>query len=165
ASPDAGRLAGRLQDVAGAAEARADRRAARAAPATVVGDVVRSVLPSGTRVLVLRDPTVPLVSIEALWPGGLRDEDARSNGASALIGGLLGRGTKTRSAGQVDDEVEGMAGTLGGFAGRNGLGLRAELLASRWERGLELVADCLRNPSFADDDIERARPVLLDEIR
>src|SRR5262249_6756329 len=78
---------------------------------------------------------------------------------------LLGRGTRARSAADVASELEGMSGSLAGFASRNGLGLRAELLAPYWERGLELVADCLRNPGFSDEEIERARRELLEQLR
>jgi zinc protease len=155
----------RLREVVKGAEARAEARAARAAPPATVEDVARFVLPSGLRVLVLRDGTVPVVSVEAVWRGGLRDEDARSNGISTLLAALLSRGTKTRSAGQIAADVGEMAGSLSGFAGRSTLGLRAEFLAAYWERGIELFADCLRNPSFSDDEIERERRVLLDRIR
>jgi zinc protease len=159
------RLDARLHEVLATAERRADQRSAQAEQPPSVEDVVRFVLPSGLRVLVLRDGTVPLVSVEAIWPGGLRHEDARTNGISALLAGLLPRGTKTRTAEQIASDLEGMAGTMSGFAGRNSLGLRAEFLSRSWERGLALVADCLRNPSFSDEEIDHERRILLHQLR
>jgi zinc protease len=162
----ASRLTRALDAVAAGAEARADRRAAlAAASAGPAGGVARVVLPSGVRVLVLRDPSVPVVSVEAVWPGGLRNEDARTNGVSSLLAAVLPRGTRGRSAEQIETEVEGMAGQLSGFAGRNALGLRAEVLAAHWERGLELLVDCIRNPRIAEDEVERERRVILQDIR
>jgi len=158
-------VASRLEAVVAAAEKRADRRAVKAPAAPVVADVVRTVLPSGMRILVLRDSTVPLVSVQATWPGGLRYEDSRSNGITNLLAALMVRGTKTRSAEQIMHEIEGAAGSLGGFAGRNSFGLRAEFLSKHWERGFEILADCIRNPRFSDDEIDHERRIVIDEIR
>jgi zinc protease len=157
------RLASRLEAVAAAAEARADRRSPRPAPAAA-DEVVSVALPSGLRLLVLRDGTVPIVSVQAVWPGGLRNEDARTNGISNLLAAMLPRGTKSRTAEQIMTEVEGMAGGLQGFSGRNSLGLRAEFMSRHWERGLELFADCIRNPRFSEDELERERRIVLDDI-
>jgi zinc protease len=165
AAAEAPRLGKRLQELAEGAETRADRRAAPAAGTAAAEDAARFVLPSGARVIVLRDASAPTVSIEALWPGGLRDEDARTNGATAMLGRLLGRGTRTRSAEQLASELAAMAATLTGFAGRNGLGVRADLLSRHVDRGLELLVDCIRNPAFSDDEMDRARRGLLADQR
>jgi zinc protease len=158
------KLTARLEAVWTAAEARADRRFA-AAPAPPVDEVVRVVLPSGVRLVILRDATVPVVSLQGVWTGGLRNEDARSNGITNLLAAILPRGTKSRSAEQIMAEVEGMAGGLSGFSGRNGFGVRAEFLSKHWERGVELFADCIRNPSFSEQELEHERRVILDDIR
>jgi zinc protease len=159
------KLIARLEGVSAVAETRADRRAAKTVTAPTTDEVVRVVLPSGLRLLVLRDASVPVVSLQAVWPGGLRYEDARSNGISNLLATMLPRGTKSRSAEQIMTEVEGMAGGLSGFSGRNSFGVRAEFLSKHWERGLELLADCIRNPKFSEEELEHERRVILDDIR
>jgi zinc protease len=155
----------RLQQVIGAAEARADRRFARAVAAPAVADVVRHEFPSGLRAQVMRDVSVPIVAVRATWVGGLRYEDPQSSGISNLLASLLTRGTKTHSAEEIMHMVEGMAGSISGYSGRNSLGLQAEFLARHWERGLDLVAECLQNASFSDDEVERERRIVLDELR
>jgi zinc protease len=161
--------AGRLRDAATACEARADARGtgALAAPRDVTSfaDVVRVVLPSGPRVLVLRDPTVATVSVRALWSGGLRVEDARSNGVTSLLAATLTRGTRTRDAARVAADAAALGGSLEGVAGRDELGLRAEFLARHADEGLALVADCLAHPSFPEAEVERARLAQLDRAR
>jgi zinc protease len=144
--------------------ARARFAAAPAADA-VADEVVRVTLPSGARLLVKRDPSVGLVAMRAVWMGGLRYEDARTNGVNNLIAALVTRGTRTRSGDELAHEVEAMAGAIGGFSGRNSFGVRAEMLARHWERGLEIVADCILNPAFADDELEKERRQALEEIR
>lgn len=128
------------------------------------GGVVKVQLANGARLLVQRDTSVPLVAMRAVWNGGLRFENARNNGISTLLASLVTRGTMTRSADQIAEEIEGMAGVLTGFSGRNSFGLRGEMLARSWSRGLELFADCVLHPAFAPREIERQRRQLLDDI-
>jgi zinc protease len=160
------RLLARVKTLAQEAEARANVRFARAnATAPDADRVYRYVLPSGLKLLVLRDASVPVVALRATWIGGLRYEDERSNGISNMLAALLVRGTKTRSAEQLMHEVEGIAGALTGYSGRNSLGLQAEFLSRYFERAIDLVADCLLNATFAEAELEKERRIVLDDIR
>src|SRR4029078_12917892 len=84
-----------------------------------------------------------------------------SNGTAALLGALLGRGTRTRSAAELDAALTRMGGAGAGFSDRLGLGPRGEFLAGSWRSGLALVADCLLRPSFPDDELDLQRRALL----
>jgi zinc protease len=159
------RMVSRLREVVGEAEARATRRWSRTTVVKAADPVSRHVLPNGMRVLILRDPSVPIVAVRGAWVGGLRYEDESSNGISNLIANLLTRGTRTRSAEVIAATVEEMAGSLGGFSGRNSLGLQADFLSRDFDKGLELVADCLQNATFAEEELDKERRLVLDEIR
>lgn len=160
------KLLARVRSTAEAAAARSKTRFARASAATPDADkVYRHVFPSGLKLLVLRDTSVPIVALRATWVGGLRYEDDRSNGISNMLAALLARGTKTRSAEQIMNDVEGMAGSMTGYAGRNSIGLQAEFLSRYFERAIDLVADCLLNATFAEDELEKERRIILDDIR
>lgn len=163
---------GKLEDqLVAALETGSDEAQARWAPAAVPApsrgdeEILRLKLPSGARLLVKRDPSVGLVAMRAVWMGGLRYEDARTNGVNNLIAALVTRGTRTRTGDELAHEIEAMAGSIGGFSGRNSFGLRGEMLARHWERGLELLADCILNPAFSDDELEKERRQALEEIR
>jgi zinc protease len=163
---DPRKLESALLAALGRASDEAIARHAPAAPAVVRGEeVVRVKLPSGARLLVKRDPSVALVAMRAVWMGGLRYEDARTNGVNNLLAALVTRGTRTLSGDELAHEVETMAGSIGGFSGRNSFGLRGEMLARHWERGLELLADCILAPAFAEDELEKERRQALEEIR
>lgn len=155
----------RLRRLAEAAEARADARFARVTAGSETERVVSHVFPSGLKLLVLRDASVPIAAVRATWVGGLRYEDDRSNGISNMLASLLSRGTKTRSAEQIMHEVEGMAGSISGYSGRNSLGLQAEFLSRHLERGFELMADCLLNATFSDEELDKERRIVLDDLR
>ncbi|HVV49859.1 MAG TPA: pitrilysin family protein, partial [Polyangia bacterium] len=83
----------------------------------------------------------------------------------ALIAALLARGTRTRSARQIEDEARALGGRLTGFSDRDHLGLRAELVPSGWARGAALLADCLLRPSFPADEVDDSRRVVVDRGR
>jgi zinc protease len=155
----------RLTAMLAGAEARADRERATQAATDVSGDVVRVVAPSGLRILVLRDTTTPLVTVEAAWAGGARQEDGGSNGAATFIAALFDRGTRTRSAADIAGELHAIGGSLSGFADGNHFGLQAEFLAPDATRGLSLLADCLLHPSFPAEAVDSQRRVLLDRLR
>ena len=93
----------RLEAMVAGAAALAARHASARAPAVAGGDVVRFEAPSGARILVLRDKTAPLVSVEAAWGGGADEEDAAGDGAAPLLAALIDRGTRTRSAARDRD--------------------------------------------------------------
>lgn len=160
------KLLARVRTVAETADARTQTRFARVNAASPDADkVYRHTFPSGLKLLVLRDASVPIVALRATWVGGLRYEDDRSSGISNMLAALLVRGTKTRTAEQIMNEVEGMAGTMTGYSGRNSMGLQAEFLSRYFERGIDLVADCLLNATFTEDELEKERRIVLDDIR
>lgn len=149
--------------------AREEEKAAAdrfAATVIVPGEdgVIRKVLPNGVRLLVKRDASVPVVAYRAVWVGGLRYEDVKSNGVNYMLASLVTRGTKTRAGESISKEIEGMAGAIGGFSGRNSFGLRAELLSRNWERGLDILADCVLNPVFPEAELDKERRQVLDEL-
>jgi zinc protease len=160
------RTAQRLQTIVEKAEEQATARFGRKKTLPTSDDrVIRHVFPNGMKLLILRDSSVPVVALRATWVGGLRYEDERSGGISNLLASLIVRGTKSQGAEEIMHEVEGMAGSLSGFSGRNSLGIQAEFLSRHFERGFDLVADCLQNAAFSEDELEKERRIVLDDIR
>jgi zinc protease len=127
--------------------------------------VVSMRLASGLRLLVLPNKALPLVALRGAWVGGLRHEDLRSNGSSSLVASLLSRGTRGRDAETITREVEGMAASLSGHAGRNSLGLEAEFLTRHLDEGLDLFAECLQGPTFPDSELQHERRLALEALR
>jgi zinc protease len=115
-------------------------------------------------VLVKRERAVPLVAFRAVYPGGVRYESESTNGLSALYSRVMTRGTATRSAMDIAREIDELAGSLHGNAGRSSLGLRGEFLASHFDRALRLFADCLTTPEFRPEQVERERTLQLLDI-
>ncbi|HTE56510.1 MAG TPA: insulinase family protein [Kofleriaceae bacterium] len=129
--------------------------AAAAAPGAA--DIVRLVLPSGTRVVVLRDRSAPLVAARAVWSGGTRRETDELAGLSAVLAGAWTGGCGRLDTGALADELAADGASMTGFAGRDTVGLGAEWSRAGWERGFDLLADCASSPRFDPLAVEGAR--------
>ena len=125
----------------------------------------RLVLDNGTRLLIVPDHSVPIVSFRALWLAGQRVEDTHNQGINNLLANMLTKGTQTRGALALAHAIDGMAASLDGFSGRNTLGLQGEFLSRFTEQGFELLADCAKNPAFRQADLQRERAEILESIR
>jgi len=127
--------------------------------------VHRFQLKNGIRLLVRENHEIPTVSIRAVLPGGLHSETATSNGAFAFISELLPKGTQQLSAEELARKVANMAGSLGGFNGKNTFGLKGDFLSRFTSEGLTLIRDVLLTPAFSPAETEKIRPELLSHLK
>ena len=130
-----------------------------------LGPVTRLVLPSGLTVLVRESRGAPVVALTLLSRGGSAEEAPDLNGVTALLGRVLLKGTRARSAVEVASAAEDAGGAIEGGADQEYGELRAWGLARHWRRLLSLLHEVATEPRFSDDEIERERGVLLAQIR
>jgi len=122
-------------------------------------------LGNGLRLLVKENHTLPVVSIWAVFLGGVRLEEPQPWGISGFVSEMITRGTTRRTAAQIASTVESWAGTLSGFSGKNSFGISAEFLSKDLYPGLELLSDVLLNPAFPEPEIEKVRKDILADIK
>ncbi|MFQ5458914.1 MAG: M16 family metallopeptidase, partial [Myxococcota bacterium] len=127
--------------------------------------VHREVLENGVRLLIKENHAVPLVALRSVMLGGLAFETSRTNGTSDFVGTLLTRGTRRRSAQQIAEEIERIAGSIEGHSGRNSLGVEIEVLRPHLNQAVDLMADVLLEPAFPVKEIEQQRIDTLAAIR
>lgn len=113
------------------------------------------VMPNGIRLVIRENHTLPIVSVYAAMYGGLRFETPKDNGISYLLSRTLTKGTHKRSAIEVAQKIESMAGVIDGFCGRNTIGLRSEFLSEKLHDGFGLFAEVLCNPAFDEKEVEK----------
>ena len=114
-------------------------------------------LKNGIKVIIKENKSVPLFSVRLLVPGGLRFEDARSGGLSNLTANMLTRGTHGRTAKQIAEEMESLAGYIEGFSGRDSAGVMMEALSANFDSAMDIFADVALNPSFEPEEMARAK--------
>lgn len=121
-----------------------------AAPAS---EVKKFTLSNGLRLLVREDARLPLVSATAAFRGGLLAETPANNGITRLLAQTLLKGTKTRTAEEISQQIEEVGGSIGADAGNNSLTVSVEVLRPDLKLGLEILADVLQNPTFAEKEV------------
>jgi len=147
----------------GAAQTRSQRKRG-SGTGTGTGMVQREVLDNGMRVLVMKDSSVGVVAMRAVWPGGTRLETEKTSGTTSLLASVLTRGCGDRDGDSFAAEIDRLAGGIAAVGGRNSFGVRAEWLARDWEAGLDLVADCVLAPRFEPGEVDRQRDLLLGDL-
>ncbi len=119
----------------------------------------------GITVLVKENHSVPIVSMHALFLGGVRFEDESDNGVSKFMSDMLTKGTKTRTAQQIAEEMESIGGAIGTISGNNSFGVSVSVLKRDLDKGLEMLSDVIMNPTFDNSEIEKKRTELLAAIK
>lgn len=146
------------------AEASIEESVEIATQETSTGDVIKYVLPNGVTLLVKKNDSVPLFAARAAFLGGVRYEDESTNGVSNFVSRMLTRGTESRSALQIAQEIESIAGEVEGFSGRNSFGVTVESLSKNFVPAMDIFTDVILNPGFDSDEVERARREILADI-
>ena len=135
--------------------------AAPAATAPGTPSVAVAALPNGLRVLVRENPVAPVVAATLFVGVGSCHEAAEVNGASALAGRVLLKGTRTRSALELAQLAEDAGGALESATDQEYSELRARGLARHWRLLVDLLHDVATAPAFLPEEIERERQTLL----
>jgi len=124
-----------------------------------------STLLDGGRLIVESDSTNPIVTTRLCWLGGLRGESPETAGYHHLMSEMLTRGTALKTAEDIAHRIDSMAGSIDAFSGRNSFGMRASFLKENFAEGFELLTECLRSPSFDEEELERTKELVLEDLR
>ncbi|KQY89854.1 pitrilysin family protein [Brevundimonas sp. Root1423] len=122
-------------------------------------------LDNGLRVLVAPKSGLPLVSARLSFDAGSADEAAGKTGAASLTANLLTQGTATRSAPQIATEIEQLGANVGAGAGPDFTNVFANAPANVFPQAVALMADLVRNPAFAEEELDRQRTQTLDGLK
>lgn len=126
---------------------------------------VEKTLPNGLRVIVVQRSTMPLVTARMLIKSGGEVDPNDLAGGAEMTAALLTRGTKTRSATQIAEQIEALGGAINSSAGWDSSGISVDVLSARIEPAMEIFADVVRNPAFKDEEIERLRRQNLNNLK
>ncbi|WP_191244202.1 M16 family metallopeptidase [Amycolatopsis deserti] len=129
------------------------------------GQVVkRTVLPGGLRVVTEHVPGVRSATV-GLWVGvGSRDEPPKVAGAAHYLEHLLFKGTTTRSAKQIAEEIDAVGGELNAFTAKEHTCYYAQVLDEDLPLAMDLVTDVVFEALCAESDVDTERSVVLEEI-
>lgn len=110
-------------------------------------------------------PHMESISI-GIWIGmGGRYEDSASSGISHFIEHMLFKGTMTRDASVLKQEIEGVGGHFNGFTSEEAVCYLIKVPAQHYKLGLEILCDMVLNPRMDEEEIEKEKEVVSEEIK
>ncbi len=126
--------------------------------------VVLHTLSNGLRIAVEPMAGLHSATIGLFFTTGGRHERAEQNGIAHFLEHMAFKGTPTRTALRIAEEIEDVGGYINAYTGKEMTAYYARVLAADTGRALDLLADILLNPLFDAPDIEVERGVILQEI-
>ncbi len=124
-----------------------------------------STLDCGMKVISERISSMETVSLGIWLDLGSRDESPRENGMFHFIEHTLFKGTPSRDARAIAESVDGVGGSLDAYTGKEETCYSVRVRAKHLDLVLEILADMLLRPLFEDEELNRERRVVLEEMK
>lgn len=114
-------------------------------------------LPNGMQVIVVMHHEQPEVTMRLLIRAGAAYDPPGKGGTASLAAHLLNQGTATRNARDIADAIDSIGGALDTGAGSDVTSATVLVMKDSFEIGMDMLADVVRRPVFAPEEIERQR--------
>ncbi len=121
-------------------------------------------LPNGFRIVTEPMPGLASAAVGIWVMAGARHERAEQNGIAHFLEHMAFKGTATRSALQIAEEIEDVGGYINAYTSREMTAYYARVLEADVPLALDVVADIVLNGAFDPREIETERHVILQEI-
>lgn len=135
-----------------------------AAKPIIVPAVKEKKLANGLTVATIERKNVPLVTIQLLIKSGANSEDSAKAGLADMTATLLTKGTKTRSAKQIAEQIEFLGGSINSGASWNNSEVSITVSSDKLDQAMAILADVVLNPVFKEEEIELLKGQMLDEL-
>jgi predicted Zn-dependent peptidase len=125
----------------------------------------KTVLKNGIRILTRKMPHTRSVSMGVWVNVGARDENPAESGLSHFIEHMIFKGTRQRSAFQIAKEFDSIGGHTNAFTTMENTCYHAKVMDTHTGTMVDILSDIFLNSVFDPGEIEKERPVILQEIR
>ncbi|NOY35645.1 MAG: insulinase family protein [bacterium] len=125
----------------------------------------KKILSNGLRVVAAPMKNSEAVTIQVLVGVGAKNESERLGGISHFLEHLFFKGTKNRpTASDIYKELDRVGASHNAFTGYEITGFWVKLAAKYFDTGLDVISDLILNPIFNEEEMEKERGVILQEI-
>ena len=122
-------------------------------------------LQNGMQVIAVLHHEQPAVSMRMLIRAGAVQDPANKVGVASLTASLLDRGTQSKTAEQIADEIDFIGGALATGSGSDLTFANSVVMKDSFDVGMNLLADVIRNPAFAQEEIDRSKEQLISSLQ
>lgn len=121
-------------------------------------------LKNGLRVVTEKNDSVKSISVGVMVQNGSRNESLENNGISHFIEHMFFKGTDKRTPKEIAASVENLGGQINAFTSKEATCYYVKNLYTHLELSLEILSDILLHSKFSEEDIEREKSVVVEEI-
>lgn len=126
--------------------------------------IIEEKLSNGIRVVAQKLPSYRSVSAGIWMNTGSTKETKQQSGIAHFIEHMMFKGTKNRSAKDIAAEMDGVGGQINAFTAKECTCYYVKLISEYLETGLDILGDMLMNSVFAQEEIEKEKGVVIEEI-
>lgn len=124
----------------------------------------RKVLKNGMTII-FEKRNLPIVSVAFAVRNGGINEQISEKGISHFIEHMLYKGTPSRDAKKIAEEIEKKGGELNGFTDETITAYWCKMPSQHLNIALEVLSDMVKNPLFDEKELEKERKVIFEEIK
>ncbi|MDR2749990.1 MAG: insulinase family protein, partial [Clostridiales bacterium] len=121
-------------------------------------------LDNGLRVALEEMDFVRSISLGIWVKNGSRNENPASSGISHFIEHMLFKGTDSRTAKQIADDMDRIGGHINAFTSKEYTCYYTRLLDTHFDFAIDVLSDMFFRSKFDDKEIVKERNVILEEI-
>lgn len=119
----------------------------------------------GTTVIMEKSERVQSAALGIWVRAGASDEWDEVSGVSHFIEHMMFKGTKNRTAKQIAEDVDKIGGVFNAFTGKEATCYYIKTLSPNICRGAEILLDMLTGSKFDQEEMDRERQVICEEIK
>jgi zinc protease len=142
----------------------AQEPAPQAAKSVRLPAVQEKKLANGLTVAVVERKNVPLVTVQLLIRSGANAESFERAGLANITASLLTKGTKTRSATQIAEQMEFLGGSINSGAGWNSSSVTVSVMSDKLDQAIAIMSDVALNPAFSQKEIDLLKSQIQDGL-
>jgi predicted Zn-dependent peptidase len=121
-------------------------------------------LPNGVRIVALPTPALATATVAVFIRSGSAHEPKLINGISHVVEHMLFKGTATRDARRINLDAEVLGADVNAHTDRDHTAFYMRGLLEHSGQFVHMLADLVGSASFPEDELERERQVLLQEL-
>ena len=122
-------------------------------------------LNNGLRMITMERPEVETVSLGIWVKTGSAYEREDNNGISHFLEHMSFKGTETRTALQISEEIEDVGGQSNAYTSREFTAYYAKMMKEDAELAVDVLIDSIKNSIFPEEELVKERDVVIQEIK
>lgn len=122
-------------------------------------------LKNGIPVLMDKIDGINSVTFGIFVKTGAKNELSGEEGVSHLLEHMMFKGTKTKSAKDISEIIDNEGGIINAYTGKENTVYYVQMLSNRLKEGIEVLTDMFLNSTFSEENLEKEKNVVIEEIR